>query len=147
MANNEKRWSRYDTAQERVMRYVPDGVSDEECWETTGTRSPRGYGKTSWRNTHWRLHRLSYTAFHGAIPDGMIVMHSCDNPPCVNPAHLVLGTTQDNVDDRMEKGRWSPHNKVDDPTADLIRKDPRPAKECASDYGVHWSTVYSIRRK
>jgi len=54
-----------------------------------------------------QVHRLSYDLFNGPVPDDMLVLHKCDNPPCVNPSHLFLGSHQDNADDRERKGRGS----------------------------------------
>lgn len=77
----------------------------DECWPWAGARRPRGYGNVNHGGSTKLAHRLAWELTHGPIPDGMVVCHRCDNPPCCNPAHLFLGTTQDNVDDARVKGR------------------------------------------
>lgn len=81
--------------------------SRDECWLWTGSSSGGygyvGEGGTGGRNL--RAHRVSYELHFGPIPEGMLVCHTCDTSLCVNPRHLFLGTCQDNVDDRDEKGR------------------------------------------
>lgn len=73
------------------------------CWLWTGTKRNRGgYGQAPGRKL---AHRASFEAFIGPIPDGLVVMHSCDTPACVNPDHLELGTAADNNRDRQAKGR------------------------------------------
>lgn len=79
----------------------------EGCWEWQAGRSPRGYGKVCVANKHWRAHRLAWTLTYGEIPAGLVVMHRCDNPPCVRPDHLQLGTCADNNRDKVAKGRDS----------------------------------------
>lgn len=76
----------------------------DECWLWTGRRKSRGlpYGQTA----QGRLaHRVAYEFKRGSIPEGQCVLHSCDNPPCCNPAHFFLGTLGENNQDRASKGR------------------------------------------
>ena len=75
------------------------------CREFTGAKSPKGYGKISFKDKHFRAHRLAYILKFGDISEGLIVCHKCDNPSCVNTEHLFLGTPKDNAIDRMLKGR------------------------------------------
>lgn len=72
------------------------------CWEWHGARNDRGYGTVT-KNV--RAHRYAYELLGGPIPEGMCVCHTCDNPPCINPAHLFLGTIGENNRDRHAKGR------------------------------------------
>jgi hypothetical protein len=74
------------------------------CWLWMGKLHPRGYGRFRGK-TGDMAPRFSYECYRGEIPPGMQVCHKCDNPQCVNPDHLFLGTNQDNVDDKVRKGR------------------------------------------
>lgn len=76
-----------------------------ECWTWRGTLAAYGYGRTTWMGRQTGTHRVSWEIHHGAIPDGLSVLHRCDNPPCVNPAHLFLGTQTDNMRDMTSKSR------------------------------------------
>ena len=81
-------------------------TSEKGCDEWQGmVRGHMGYSSVKWRNKTWFGHRLVYTLIYGEIPEGMCVMHTCDNPKCLNPEHLKLGTNQDNIDDEISKGR------------------------------------------
>ena len=80
-----------------------------DCWEWTGAKNDSGYGFI--RNGDMeRAHRFSYELAKGEIPANMHVLHSCDNPGCVNPKHLSIGTHQDNVQDMMDKQRGNRHH-------------------------------------
>jgi hypothetical protein len=92
----------------RFWRFV-EKKSLDECWEWIGPKRPNGYGQIS-RETRaegsMASHRFSWELANGkSIPDGMVVMHKCDNPSCVNPNHLSIGTYRDNMIDMMQKGR------------------------------------------
>lgn len=76
----------------------------ESCWIWEGTKY-KGYGCIQIKGKHCRPHRLLFEHFKGEIPKGMSLCHFCDNPSCVNPDHLWIGTTQDNSNDMIKKGR------------------------------------------
>jgi len=83
---------------------------NERCVEWRGRRFPNGYGHIKSRPLnragYTYAHRWAYEKFYGPIPAGLFVMHTCDNPPCINPSHLRLGTNSDNIKDSVTKGRF-----------------------------------------
>ena len=78
---------------------------DDGCWLWTAALLLDGYGQIWLGQTMERAHRLSWIIHFGPIPEGLCVLHTCDNPPCVRPGHLFLGTQLDNVRDAIRKGR------------------------------------------
>lgn len=103
--------------------------SPQECWEWTGCILSDGYGQTRMNMKKYRTHRLAYQLTYGSIPDKLQVLHTCDNPKCCNPKHLWTGTTQDNTQDKIIKGRARylkgeelPQTKLTRSQVDEIRK-------------------------
>lgn len=87
-----------------------DHRSPAECWPWIASKNNCGYGQITLKQANGRwvrasAHKLSYELTHGPVPNGLCVLHYCDNPACVNPSHLWLGTMRDNNDDCMKKGR------------------------------------------
>lgn len=90
---------------EEFLAFIKE--DDEGCWIWQGSiDTTTGYGKIHWaRLGYWLAHRLSYTIFIGIIPDGLMVLHKCDKPPCVRPSCFFLGDAYDNAIDMISKGR------------------------------------------
>lgn len=104
------------TLAERYERFV---VRRDGCWAWDGVTNDRGYGQVDKRYAH----RVAYELFIGPIPDGLNVLHRCDNPPCSNPEHLFVGTQADNVADAKAKGRLrgAPRRFTDAQIAEMTR--------------------------
>lgn len=126
------------------------------CWEWTAARNRAGYGRLRLGRvgqvSHIYAHRFSYELHNGPIPDDMLVRHSCDNPPCVNPAHLLTGTPADNMRDKAERGRCNPplgeRNPLAKLTADKVREIRASGlsdTKLAAAYGVSQSNISMIR--
>lgn len=112
----------------RLLERTAFGVTS--CWHWIGKTNQFGYGRFSYHGRTQVAHRLSYEAFVGPIPKGLFLMHTCDNPSCINPDHLQVGTYADNRRDCLSKGRWkikkigfaNGHNKVTPQVLEVIRK-------------------------
>ena len=79
------------------------------CWEWIGSKDKGGYGHFKYPTGNDKpigAHVASYRYFYGVVPEGMEIRHTCDNPSCVNPIHLIPGTHQDNMNDMVKRGRW-----------------------------------------
>lgn len=134
-----------------------DKRGSDECWPWTANRDGDGYGQLTVlegdRRTTEKAQRVSWRLANGPIPDGMLVLHRCDNPPCVNPAHLFLGTHRDNVADCDAKGRRAQAT-FDRRAADEVRRRHASGESqvsLAASYGTSritiWRIVHAINRR
>lgn len=99
---------RYDrTSEERFWEKVDTSGGPEACWPWMAYCNQDGYGMIKVNGMAVTTHRLAWTIQFGDVPDGLHVLHKCDNPPCVNGQHLFLGTNVDNMADKTKKGRCS----------------------------------------
>lgn len=93
---------RYPSAKERFWANVE---KTDTCWLWVGYKCKAGYGEIEVNGTTWRASRYSWFLHNGPIPEGMLICHRCDNPRCINPAHLFIGKDADNTHDMISKGR------------------------------------------
>lgn len=148
---HDRLWHQFDRA--------PSG-----CWEWRGNKTTQGYGRVTIRRRQHSAHRLMWEWHNGEpVPDGLVVRHQCDNPPCINPHHLLVGTHADNIADKVRRGRQArgemlPQTKFTQEQRREVHakfiKDFAPAisghkwrsnvRELAQEYGVSEHYIYNI---
>ena len=130
-------------------------IDDNGCWNSPFDRSAK-YARIWCAGRHMLAHHYAWIVAYGEIPDGMCVLHHCDNPKCVNPKHLFLGTNQDNVNDKMKKGRHKtlkgtkhPNAKLNNHQILMIKKALRSRisqRKIAEIYNVSQGTITKINQ-
>jgi hypothetical protein len=151
---------RTESTLDRIVRQIRLGGPNGDCWEWTGARSPRGYGKTiigrGAARKDWRVHRAVWMLVYGEIDDKALICHKCDHPPCCNPRHLFVGTQKENIADMLSKGRR--HNNkgskhglaklTEQQVSELrtLRRSGWKLTELASRYGVTFQYVSYVSR-
>lgn len=117
------------------------------CWEWTKGKTKCGYGKVNLNGKTRDVHRLSFQVFKGDIPQGMCVCHECDNPSCLNPEHLFLGTKKRNSEDASSKGRMG--KKLNAECVRQIRdmcRNKEKTRVIANRFGISTALVAAIAR-
>lgn len=124
------------------------------CWEWVGNRKLSGYGRIDFQKKSYLAHRLSWEIHRGEVPRGMFVCHKCDNPSCVNPDHLFIGSHQENMDDMRRKGRCRRISGVAHYKAKLqekqivqIRNSDMSSRRLAVIFGVSHHNILSIKNR
>lgn len=124
----------------------------DDCWIFSGYTNDRGYGQLHANGSNFLAHRIALIDAAGEPPEGKPhALHSCDNPPCVNPTHLRWGNDADNVDDMIRRGRLPlgkarPVTKLTEAQVIAIRTDARSCGTIGAEYGVSLSQVSRIKR-
>ena len=138
---------------ERFWEKVDKSGGPDACWIFTHSHCADGYGHFGWDYKNIPAHRAAYLLERGPIPPGQVVRHTCDNPPCVNPAHLLVGTHADNVRDKCERRRHvygdkHPWSALTSETVEEIRiaysVGGVTQEELAGRYGVTKAAISSI---
>ena len=136
-----------------VNKQGPSGLWVGPCWEWTAGLTTDGYGQCWFENRNRRAHIVAWLLTVGPVPDGLEVCHRCDNPKCVRPSHLFLGTHLQNGQDAATKMRmaWGEHHHAAKLTEDHVRAIRKinfaqyTSNEVAARYGVTRQTVNKIR--
>jgi len=133
------------------LKNLPKDAKGCILWD--GYTNPKGYGQAGYKGKVMLSHRLAYHLFKDPVPTTKLVCHSCDNPSCVNPDHLFLGSPSQNSADMVSKGRSirgekNPHSRLTWEKVKKIRTIPRShlSRDVASEYGVSEETIRLIRK-
>ena len=133
-----------------IARFQSKYTKGPGCWEWRKGKDKGGYGKFYAGQSHYRAHRVAFTISKGPV-DALNVLHTCDNPSCVNPDHLFAGTTVDNVADKVAKGRQAKgegcNRKLTDIQVRAIRSDDRPLRLIAQDHGISKSMAGMVKQR
>jgi hypothetical protein len=149
--------NRNGTPIERFFKFISAQSHPNDCWEWLGVKSHQGYGNFTFNNHPVRAHRFSWELHGGTIPEGLLVCHHCDNPSCVNPLHLYVGTHVDNNNDTIKRGRnidrkgsKHPCSVVTEKIALEIRsksKQGQTGQELSREYGLCEATISNIKNR
>jgi len=125
-------------------------VTESGCWLWLGSKMPRGYGQIQFLGKKYYAHRLSFEAYKGHIPDGHVVRHTCDEPSCVNPDHLLSGTQKDNTQDCIRRNRFPNGEKngatrYSDELVQYIRNSSKGNGDLARELGMDKKYVWELR--
>ena len=163
-----RRWKLYGDPLKTKVQVAPKGATlkqklllktekTKKCWNWTGSRFQNGYGSMRFGSTLRGVHRVSWEIHNGSIPEGICVLHKCDNKLCVRPGHLFLGTHADNVADMDRKGRRCRDNacrpkgekhynvKLTEKDVKEIRASSLTYKQLSEIYGISTGGISDIK--
>ena len=126
-----------------IKRFFSKILITDDCWLWQAGLDNDGYGLFGFDGKQWRAHRYSQHIHNGLDNNKPIVMHTCDNPSCVNPKHLINGTVQDNNLDKLNKGRQA--RKFTDKEVEEIRQSSLSNKDLCKKFNVPDVTIWYIR--
>lgn len=147
------------SVEERFWKYIDKLDGNNSCWLWVGSKNRHGYGTITVDGKSLLAHRVSWEIHFGAIPShesyhGLCVLHKCDNPPCVRPDHLFLGTNRDNAIDKIDKNRQAVFAGEHNPRSVLTEKDVKEIRgrcadgerqtDIAREYGVSKYAVWRV---
>lgn len=123
-------------------------IKEFGCWNWLACKDKDGYGVGRYKRRKIAAHRVSWLLYNGKIPDGLYVLHKCNNSSCVNPGHLYLGTQKDNIKDQIDSGTNIAINKIcaklDQIKVIEIRKSPLNYRELAGLFNVSRHCIWDI---
>lgn len=128
-------------------RFTQSYEQTNSCWNWTGSLDRYGYGKFKIGQHTYKAHRYSYQQYYGDFDEKLHVLHRCDNPCCVNPNHLFLGTNRDNVADRTAKNRHGVATRrltESEKQSICFESQKFSTRRLADQYNVHISTIRRI---
>lgn len=125
-------------------------IDDNGCYNCVSHRLDRdGYPHCDRNGKEWVMSRYIYTILHGEIQPGMVIKHKLDNPQCINPEHLSMGTQCENMREMINRNRFNknPRRLSDAQKEEIIKQKNKTIKQLAEEYGVSHATIINIRRK
>jgi hypothetical protein len=148
--------SEHMTGSERFLRDVPQEQTPEGCLNWTGSIGTQGYGRFGHEGGEFYAHRTAFEMYsQKEIPQGLLIRHKCDNRRCVNPAHLELGTFEDNMNDKMSRGRQCRGERMN--SAKLSKENVLEIRRCleagvmqkaiAKEFNVDQSLISLIKNR
>lgn len=143
-----KNYKNLVVSEEIKKKFWSKADKTEKCWIWKGSIGSRKYGLFLIKREHFRAHILSYL-FTKGDPSGLNVLHKCDNPNCVNPSHLFLGTQLDNMRDMIKKGRKRCRKKLTEEMVRMIKTEllhKSKNSQISKKYSISNTTIENIKR-
>lgn len=141
-------WSDLELPPINLLNIPINNINEKECIEFSGSKDESGYGLKTVNGKTRRVHRLVWEQYNGKIPDKMMVCHKCDNPSCINPTHLFLGTNSDNMKDMYKKGRGNNFFKDKNPKRKLTQQQVIEIKKLLNNGKTQQeiANIFSVNR-